>query len=97
MLNLPLALAIIGGEPARFAPFLDLYRQAARRAGHDPERLKTSINVHGFVAKTTQDADDTFYAPQAEVKPDSTGARLAADEPCAFRRRGGSARCPLCR
>ena len=67
MLNLPLALAIIGGEPARFAPFFDLYRQAARRAGHDPERLKTSINVHGFVAKTTQDAADTFYAPQAEV------------------------------
>ena len=67
MLNLPLALAIIGGESARFAPFFDLYRQAARRAGHDPERLKTSINVHGFVAKTTQDAADTFYAPQAEV------------------------------
>ena len=67
MLNLPLALAIIGGEPARFAPFFDLYRQAARRAGHDPERLQTSINVHGFVAKTSQDAADTFFAPQAEV------------------------------
>ncbi|MDQ4136306.1 MAG: LLM class flavin-dependent oxidoreductase [Pseudomonadota bacterium] len=66
-LNLPLALAIIGGEPARFAPLFDLYRQAAARAGHDPARLKTSINVHGFVAQTTQEAADTFYAPQAEV------------------------------
>jgi probable LLM family oxidoreductase len=67
VLNLPLALAIIGGEPARFAPLFDLYRQAAQRAGHNPAALKTSINVHGFVATTTQEAADTFYAPQAEV------------------------------
>lgn len=66
-LALPLALAIIGGEPARFAPLFDLYRQAAQRAGHDPATLKTSINVHGFVAATSQEAADTFYAPQAEV------------------------------
>jgi probable LLM family oxidoreductase len=67
VLGLPLALAIIGGEPARFARLFDLYRQAAQRAGHDPASLKTSINVHGFVADTTQEAADTFYAPQAEV------------------------------
>jgi probable LLM family oxidoreductase len=67
LLNLPLALAIIGGEPARFAPLFDLYRQTAQRAGHDISALKTSLNVHGFVAKTTQEAADTFYAPQAEV------------------------------
>lgn len=66
-MNLPLALAIIGGEPARFAPLFDLYRQAAARAGNDPARLKTSINVHGFVADTTQEAADIFYPPQAEV------------------------------
>lgn len=67
MLNLPLALAIIGGEPARFAPLFELYRQAAQRAGHDPAQLRTSINVHGFVADTTREAADIFYAPQAEV------------------------------
>jgi probable LLM family oxidoreductase len=66
-LNLPLALAIIGGEPARFAPLFDLYRQAAARAGHDPAGLKTSLNVHGFVGATTEEAVKTFYAPQAEV------------------------------
>lgn len=66
-LGLPLALAIIGGEPARFAPLFDLYRQAAGRAGHDPEKLATSINVHGFVAETTEQAADEFYLPQAEV------------------------------
>jgi probable LLM family oxidoreductase len=67
MLGLPLALAIIGGEPARFAPLFDLYRQAAARAGHDAAGLRTSLNVHGFVAETAQEAADTFYAPQAEV------------------------------
>ena len=67
MLGLPLALAIIGGEPARFAPLFDLYRQTAAQAGHDPAKLQTSINVHGFVGQTTQEAGDVFYAPQAEV------------------------------
>ncbi|HET7411135.1 MAG TPA: LLM class flavin-dependent oxidoreductase, partial [Pararhizobium sp.] len=66
-LGLPLALAIIGGEPHRFAPLFDLYREAAARAGHDVARLETSINVHGFVGETTQEAADTFYLPQAEV------------------------------
>ncbi|WP_031247930.1 LLM class flavin-dependent oxidoreductase [Mesorhizobium sp. LNHC229A00] len=66
-LGLPLALAIIGGEPARFAPLFDLYREAAKRAGSDPAGLATSINVHGFIAKTTEQAADDFYGPQAEV------------------------------
>src|SRR5215211_6581320 len=67
MLNLPLALAIIGGEPARFAPFFDLYRQTAQRAGFDPAQIPLSVNSHGFIADDAQTAADTFYAPQAEV------------------------------
>jgi len=66
-LGLPLALAIIGGEPARFAPLFELYREAAKRAGHDPDTLATSLNVHGFIAETTAKAADDFYGPQAEV------------------------------
>ncbi len=66
-LGLPLALAIIGGEPHRFAPLFELYRHTAGRAGHDPEQLATSLNVHGFVAETTAQAADDFYGPQAEV------------------------------
>ncbi|MBB4505235.1 putative LLM family oxidoreductase [Rhizobium leguminosarum] len=66
-LGLPVALAIIGGEPRRFAPLFDLYREAARRAGQDQSKLKTSINVHGFIADTTATAADQFYGPQAEV------------------------------
>ncbi|MBB6469718.1 putative LLM family oxidoreductase [Aminobacter lissarensis] len=67
VLGLPLALAIIGGEPARFAPLFDLYREAARRGGQNPAKLATSINVHGFVGETTEQAADDFYLPQAEV------------------------------
>ncbi len=67
MLGLPLALAIIGGEPARFAPLFGLYRRAAAQAGHDPAALSSSINVHGFVAETTQQAADAFYGPQKAV------------------------------
>jgi hypothetical protein len=66
-LGLPLALAVIGGEPARFAPLYKLYGEAAIRAGHDRSKLMTSLNVHGFVGATTQAAADTFYPAQAEV------------------------------
>jgi probable LLM family oxidoreductase len=65
--GLPLALAIIGGEPHRFAPLFELYRETARRVGRDPDTLATSINVHGFVAETTELAAEQFYEPQAEV------------------------------
>src|SRR3954469_12066192 len=48
-LGLPLTLAIIGGQPERFAPLVALYREAARRAGHDPADLPVAINTHAFV------------------------------------------------
>jgi probable LLM family oxidoreductase len=65
-LGLPMALAIIGGEPERFVPFAQLHRQAALEAGHG--RLPLSINSHGFVAKTSQDAaDEAFPAFKATM------------------------------
>lgn len=60
-LGLPLMVAIIGGEPHRFRPLIDLYREAGRRAGHAPERLTVGIHSLGFVAETTQQAADEFY------------------------------------
>ena len=66
-LGLPLALAIIGGAPARFAGLIELYRQSGKRAGHDPARLKVGINSHGFVADTSQEAVDTYYPGHAQV------------------------------
>jgi probable LLM family oxidoreductase len=66
-LGLPLALAIIGGQPERFAPLVELYREAAREGSHDVDRLPVSINSHAFVADTTQDAADIFYGPYSAV------------------------------
>ena len=66
-LGLPLALAIIGGEPERFAPLVDLYRQAGAQAGHAPETLKVAINSHGFIAETSQLAADTYFPPYADM------------------------------
>jgi probable LLM family oxidoreductase len=64
-LGLPMALAIIGGAPERFAPLVDLYRQAARQAGHDPDALRLGINSHAFVAPTSQDAAERFFPAYA--------------------------------
>ena len=66
-LGLPLAIAIIGGQPARFVPLVRLYRQAATDAGHDNATLPIGINVHGFIADDSQDAADTFFPPYAEM------------------------------
>jgi probable LLM family oxidoreductase len=66
-LGLPLAVAIIGGAPERFAPLVELYRESARRAGHDPARLPVSVNSHTYVAKTTQRARDEFFPAYATM------------------------------
>jgi probable LLM family oxidoreductase len=67
MLGLPMALAIIGGEPARFAPLVGLYREAAQKAGHDISKLPVSINSHGFVADTSQQASDDVFPAYAAM------------------------------
>lgn len=64
-LGLPMALAIIGGIPERFTTFAELHRRAAAEAGH--ERPKLSINSHGFIAETSQEAADTAFQPLKEV------------------------------
>lgn len=66
-LGLPMALAIIGGMPARFAPLIELYRETAERAGHDPAKLSVSINSHGFIADTTEEAVEIAYPPYVEA------------------------------
>ena len=63
VLGLPLTLAIIGGQPERFVPLVDLYREAFSRAGHDPADAKVAINTHAFVGATSQAADAAFAQP----------------------------------
>ncbi len=65
VLGLPMALAIIGGLPERFAPFVELYRRAASQADRDPGHLPVSINSHAYVADTAQQAADEFFPAYA--------------------------------
>jgi probable LLM family oxidoreductase len=60
VLGLPLTLAIIGGQPERFAPLIELYRAAWSEAGHDPAEAKIAINTHAFVGETLEQADSAF-------------------------------------
>jgi probable LLM family oxidoreductase len=67
LLGLPLAVAIIGGEPERFAPLVDLYRNAARQGGHDAAALPVGINSHGFVGDDSKQAADDFFPAYAAM------------------------------
>lgn len=64
-LGLPLAVGIIGGAAERFAPLVELYRGAARQAGHDPAHLPVGINSPAYLAETSQQAADESYGPFA--------------------------------
>ena len=66
-LGLPLMVAIIGGETRRFRPLVDLYREAGRRAGFSPDRLKVGVHSLGYVAPTAQQAADDFFPGYAKA------------------------------
>jgi probable LLM family oxidoreductase len=70
LLGLPLMVAIIGGEPRRFRPLIDLYRQAGEQAGFSSDRLKVGVHALGYVAETTQQAADEFYPGYARAVTD---------------------------
>ncbi|MQY30712.1 LLM class flavin-dependent oxidoreductase [Nocardia aurantia] len=63
LLGLPLAIAIIGGQPARFRPLVDLYHRALEQGGHEPRPI--AVHAHGYVADTEEQAVADFYAPYA--------------------------------
>ena len=64
-LALPMALAIIGGQPERFVPFTELFRRSAEQAGN--AGLPLAINSHTYVAETSQRAGDEFFPGYAEM------------------------------
>ena len=61
-LGLPLTVAIIGGQPERFVPLVELYRRAFEAAGHNPAQATVAINTHAFVGATEEEADGAFAA-----------------------------------
>ena len=67
VLGLPLMVAIIGGETHRFAPLVELYRNAGEKAGHDPEKLKVGIHSLGYIAETREQAKKEFFPGYAEM------------------------------
>ncbi len=66
-LGLPMALAIIGGTPNRFAPHTRLYRDTYAKAGHPMNAFQLGINSHTFIADTSQAAADAFFPSYAQV------------------------------
>jgi probable LLM family oxidoreductase len=66
-LGLPLMVAIIGGEPRRFRPLVDLYRETGERFGYSPTQLKVGVHMLGYVAATSQKAADDFFPGYARA------------------------------
>lgn len=60
-LGLHMALGILGGDPRRVKPLVDIYRSAAQAAGHDPTKLRVSVTGHSYIAKTSKQALDEFH------------------------------------
>ncbi|PZG45967.1 LLM class flavin-dependent oxidoreductase [Spongiactinospora gelatinilytica] len=60
-LGLPMALALLLGPVTYHEQTVELYRAAAAQAGHDPATLPISINTHGYVGRTSQEARETMY------------------------------------
>ncbi|MBN2981001.1 LLM class flavin-dependent oxidoreductase [Cohnella algarum] len=67
-LGVGMAIAILGGEPERFKPLVDLYRKAGAEAGFAPEELKVGITGHGYVAATTQQAKEEYFPYYANYR-----------------------------
>jgi probable LLM family oxidoreductase len=63
--GLPLMLAVIGGPPSRFAPYVDLYKRALEELGHPP--LPVGMHSHGYVAKTDEEAAEVQWPHWAEM------------------------------
>ena len=66
-LGIPLALAIIGGMPEQFVPFINLYRQTAVKNGQDSADLQIGINSHVYIANDSQQASDELFPSYATM------------------------------
>ena len=69
--DLPLMLAIIGGDPKRFRPYVDLYHRAFAQSGRPVQPV--GIHSHGYVADTDEQAREEFW-PHYKASRDRIGA-----------------------
>ena len=65
--GLPVALAIIGGNPDRFAAFADLHRKTLIENGFDPEEVPLSVHAHGYIADSVEQAIEEYYPSYAAM------------------------------
>lgn len=80
-----MALALLGGDPARFKPLVDVYRNAGFQAGHKPDALKVAITSHGYIAKTAEQAKNEYYPYYANyvsrfMGGDARGQKLTREQ-----------------
>jgi len=66
-LGLPLMVAVIGGDTARFRPLVDLYRKAGHEAGFRPDQLSVGLHSPGYVSRTDEEAIVEYYRGYAEL------------------------------
>ncbi len=66
-LGMPLMLAIIGGMPQQFVPFIELYKETARKLGRDLNSIQYGVNNHMFVGEDSQIAADQFFPHYAAM------------------------------
>jgi probable LLM family oxidoreductase len=69
--ELPLMLAIIGGDPRRFLPYVDLYRRAYEQMGRPAKEI--GLHSHGYVADSDAQARDELF-PHHKAMRDRIGA-----------------------
>lgn len=60
-MNLPVTVAILGSAPEHFVSLVKLYRDSAKKAGHDETKLQLAMNCHTHIAETSQQASDEFW------------------------------------
>ena len=60
-----MALAIIGGDPARFSVLADLHRKTLAESGHDPAAAPLAVHAHGYIADSTERAVEEYYPSYA--------------------------------
>ena len=69
--GMPMMLAIIGGDPKRFAPYADLFRRTLAEMGKPP--LPVGVHSHGFVGETDAQAREDLFTDYKRMR-DRIGA-----------------------
>jgi probable LLM family oxidoreductase len=75
-----MAIAILGGDPARFQPLVNAYKQAGMEAGYQAKDLSVGITSHGYIAQTSQQALEEFYPYYANYASEFNGNKAESSK-----------------